>query len=510
MSRSTQLFGGVIVAVGALFWAGALQAGPTDEMLGKYKEQLDKKIQIQFLDTPLERVAENLQREAGIPFVMDKTKLGQSLTDTVRLEAKQMSIRDALDWACRMTGTDWDLERGVVVVSSADEIARRHAELRVYDIRSMLVTAPDFNFASSLNLNNVLSNTNSGGSGGGGGGGGAGASIFGSTETGVEELSRDEMIQQVNDQIRNSIGDPTEWESNGGTLSSVHERNGILYVRTSPQNHKGIEAFLKGMDQRSSKMVSVECRIFQTTTEQIDNLAADNNGVLILDTKNTDAFLAQLKQGAGAVKPLGAARTTAFNGQRVHVTAFNQESFLSDIQPIPDSPGADPTLSVSDAGSVVDVRPVIGYNGKSIVVTIRTSVVTERTIGTTHVPLLPVITNATITGASDGQDNSSDDDADAADTDADKKEMKKNKAGGDKGRAGHEGAKGASGAAIALLEIGTPKQDLIEYRTTVRVGDGGAVVLTGASNLVKATAAGGEIVVFLRLRAIVPNDNGAE
>ena len=51
-----------IVAVATLvFFTPAAQAGPTDEMLAKYKEKFETKIQVQFLDTPLERVVESLK-----------------------------------------------------------------------------------------------------------------------------------------------------------------------------------------------------------------------------------------------------------------------------------------------------------------------------------------------------------------------------------------------------------------------------------------------------------------
>jgi hypothetical protein len=84
---------GLVIAAVALACISTLRAGPTDEMLGKHKEQLEKKIQIQFLDVPLDRAMDSLQREAGIPFVMDKKNLGSSLTDTVRLPQARGTAR---------------------------------------------------------------------------------------------------------------------------------------------------------------------------------------------------------------------------------------------------------------------------------------------------------------------------------------------------------------------------------------------------------------------------------
>ena len=62
-----------------------------------------------------------------------------------------------------------------------------------------------------------------------------------------------------------------------------------------------------------------------------------------------------------------------FNGQRSYVMVANQFSFISDLQPIPDSPGFDPTLSVIQEGTILDVRGTISADRRYVTLTVRPS-----------------------------------------------------------------------------------------------------------------------------------------
>ncbi|MFK7788996.1 MAG: tetratricopeptide repeat protein, partial [Phycisphaeraceae bacterium] len=62
---------------------------------------------------------------------------------------------------------------GIVKISTLRDL-KSETDTRVYDIRDLLVQVPNFSNSPGFDLNEALSNTNSGGSGGGGGGGGGG------------------------------------------------------------------------------------------------------------------------------------------------------------------------------------------------------------------------------------------------------------------------------------------------------------------------------------------------
>src|SRR5690606_28067651 len=116
---------------------------------------------------------------------------------------------------------------------------RRTTDTRVYDIRDLLVQVPNFDNAPRFDLESVLDSdrNNRGGSGGSGtGSGGRGSSggssrggIFGeSADEAIEYMTREEMIQQIEEMIYNTVGRPDDWAEYGGDVSSLQEYNGNL------------------------------------------------------------------------------------------------------------------------------------------------------------------------------------------------------------------------------------------------------------------------------------------
>ena len=62
----------------------------------------------------------------------------------------------------------WTVDEGIITISTRADLKKTTGS-RIYDIRDLLVQAPDFEDAPAFDLNSALQNTNSGGSGGGGG-----------------------------------------------------------------------------------------------------------------------------------------------------------------------------------------------------------------------------------------------------------------------------------------------------------------------------------------------------
>lgn len=107
--------------------------------------------------------------------------------------------------------------------------ANREPVTRVYDVRDMLMVIPSFTDAPQFDLNEALSNTNSGGSTGGGRSGGG---LFGDDDEDRERepaLTFEERGEQLAQTIRDSI-EPTLWQANGGDVASIKFLNGQLIV----------------------------------------------------------------------------------------------------------------------------------------------------------------------------------------------------------------------------------------------------------------------------------------
>jgi type II secretory pathway component GspD/PulD (secretin) len=64
---------------------------------------------------------------------------------------------------------------------------------------------------------------------------------------------------------------------------------------------------------------------------------------------------------------------TFFNGQRAYAMVATQTAFVSDLEPIPDSLGFDPTISVVTTGVVLDVEGTISSDRRYVTMTLRPS-----------------------------------------------------------------------------------------------------------------------------------------
>lgn len=486
----------VIAALIMLGCASSSSARPSDETVAPLKTQLDKKTTVQFLDTPLQRALDYLQREAGVPFVIDRKQI--SVDAPVSLDAASMSIRAAMDWVCTSTGADWDVRDSVVVVSSRSAIIESHLKLEVYDVRSLVQPMTHFS-GPAATLNAVVANTSSGGSGtgigivgitGAGHGGGAAISVFANEGGGGAGEPREEIVDSLLELIRGSIGRADEWVDRGGLLFSIREHDGLLYVRVTPELHGELRAMLDRYRSALSRMVSIEARFVLVRSSSLDEWLARRQGSLALDAPAATAIVDSIKRDAGGAQTLGMLRTICFNNQRVALTAGNEALFLSDVEPVAGAAGVDVTLSVARHEANLDVRPTIEADGKSITLLIRSDVVIGSGNSRKNVPAggvrsgLTLETTGSIRGAVE-------------------------KGAGTEDVSAVSGSTTSEGELIARPDIpsGTTDldladQDVLQFRTMARVTTGGAVVLSGMSSQFKHLDVDGKEVVLI-LRASV-------
>ncbi len=152
---------------------------------------------------------------------------------------------------------------------------------------------------------------------------------------------------------------------------------------------------------------------------------------------------------ASASSRLAAVRNVGFNGQRVYLYAGRDTTFVSDAEPVPDASSLDLTLSVLRNGAVLDVLPTIIRGGEEVVVAVKGDVINAATVD------------------------------------------------------GGGGIDTGSAPATQPANLQAPARDTVNYRTTVRLPRGGAVVLSGVSGLLQsADANDSEVALLLRVRVI--------
>ncbi len=117
------------------------------------------------------------------------------------------------------------------------------ADGRTYEVSDLLTQVPDFTNAPEFDLNEALSNTQSGASNEGGAG--KGTSLFGDAPATPDEgTTRGELVEQIVSLIQDTVGTPQEWAALGGDVSSIRELNGNLIVKGTPRQHHEITGLL--------------------------------------------------------------------------------------------------------------------------------------------------------------------------------------------------------------------------------------------------------------------------
>lgn len=428
------------IVVFATSMAAPSFAAPPQEVMAPVKEQLSKKIDVQLLETPLDRVLELLQRESGLTVMIDPEARTAGQEDyPISLEARQMPIQEVLDWACRSSGLDWDVVNKVIVVSTPYEIKKRYLETKMYDIRSLLVIVQNFK-GQNIDLDRALSNTGAGGSGGrtsnsaGGGGGQGGLFDDGDDDETEDSATRQQKVEQILELIRASIGAPEDWEFFGGELYSVRYVGDNMIVRTIPEHHEDINKMLHAIEKSGGKMVSVQARFIAIKTEQLDKALAELGGDTVMNAEQAAAFSKKITGLGLGAKTLGIGRTSCFNAQRVFVSAISSKIFSSESTPVPDTTGFAITQSTVRSGAVIDVLPTLTLDGEMITIAIRSDVVTERKMSEREQKAVGVVSGGDTELQTD-------------------------------------------------VTLQQPEQDMVTHRTTVRIPNGGAVLLSGTSHL---------------------------
>lgn len=175
--------------------------------------------------------AEGIDLEAPVTLNLRRVPAETAL----RLILRQMNPDPIGNDELLMETTEWYVQ----ILTKGE--ALQNSTTKMYFIGDLLMDIPNFE-GPEFDLNNALSNTNSGGSNSGGGGGGqGGGGLFPDDNNQTEEptLSREERAEQIADIIRDTI-EPDIWEANGGDYASVRFYRGMLVVKAPQYVHDQI------------------------------------------------------------------------------------------------------------------------------------------------------------------------------------------------------------------------------------------------------------------------------
>lgn len=459
----------------------------------------DRTLDATYNGEALQKVIQDVRDATGANIMVSwtalETAVGISRERPVTLQLRRISAADLLRYVLKEVSAEADpqnrvtyaIDHGTIVIDTVRNLNGLTTQ-HVYDIKDLLSNPPSFESAPTFNLSQALSNTNTGG---GGGGGSQSPFTAGQEE---EPVDPQEVIDQLTDLIKNSVGNRAEWDD--GSTSSMSVLNGNLIVKTTPENHRDLIRLLAEFRETRSVQISVESRFLVVESNFLEEIGVDldvtlpANGGRSPIVINNNTAPSQVNGGSGmAARPtssltpgawvtgatgmpsaatlgvsfindiqvdllvtatqarrtgvtLTAPRVTFFNGQRAYVMVARQISFVSDLVPIPGAAGFDPTLSITQSGAILDIEGAVSADRRYVTLTLRPSMATVRD------PIRQVPQSGVVNVGGGGQ-------------------------GG-----------GQNVNVTAAVEA--PELELIELRTTVSIPDRGTL-LTGGQRLVTET-----------------------
>jgi type II secretory pathway component GspD/PulD (secretin)/tetratricopeptide (TPR) repeat protein len=409
--------------------SGLEQSASESEINRQVARKLKEIVPINFDGNKLEDVIDYLRNTTNVNLIANWAALEEvgvdrampismQLTNIPAGQALRLVLQQAVPPGESTDSANYSIIEGVVTISTQSDL-NRTTDTRSYDIRDLLVQVPNFSDAPEFDVNSALSNTSTGGSNSNsGGGGGESGGLFGSKDDGAEESkTRQELVDEITTLIRDTVGRSEDWDAAGGTVSSMKELNGVLIMRTTPENHRQIIQLLRQLRETRALQIAIETRFLFVDQNFLDELEIDIDiqqtdpnedanfsnihldqgssdivdrnsdfplpdslgnlrsldfGISYIDDLTVNLMVNATQRSSKSIE-LTAPRLTLFNGQRSYVIVARQVGFVSDLTPVPDSGGFDTTLSVTQEGVILDVEATVSADRRYVTMTVQPS-----------------------------------------------------------------------------------------------------------------------------------------
>lgn len=269
--------------------------------------------------------------------------------------AAEKAIDPAIDAALAQSAAD-------AQTVTDDDGRRLEVVTRSYDIRHLIADVPDF--ATRRWFDEGVPRWRTVGAGGG-------ASVF-EEEADDFQLSRGETLGMIQDMARDTV-DPDNWRSVGGLVGSMTEKDGVLYITQTLENHANLELLIEEMARQRFGQVGLTSVTYHLAADELDAALKIIGHASAIDEAKADQLAAHL---AKHNPPASRFRTACFNGQRISVVnaalrkeidfdaAVGTNAALHDID-------LGMGLNANRPGAIVDIRPTLRPDADEVILEMR-------------------------------------------------------------------------------------------------------------------------------------------
>lgn len=377
------------------FSGESTQVEPWEEQL---TDQLSQRLTLTFEDAPLDEALALLARQGRFNLIVDPSVYAQG-APPISLRVTDMRIDHVLNWLSQMSNHAWQFHQGAIYFGGTVDTQR---VLAVYDIAFVVrVPADQSGFGIGFSA---------------GGGDSGGFSLFEQTDTGVEQLAPEDVV----DLIRSAVS-PASWED---PANGIEIRGNQLYVTATRRDHQLLQEFFRSQVNARSLAVHIAARwltISDTALEEIGvNWGAAENLLSILPgstlppgasggsashawqgnainrlpavaapiqpaTSGSGLSLSMLRMGGTQLSAVLTAierkaqgrilerpELVTLNGVRGNVFFGTQYAYIADYEVVNNT--LDPVIEVLTIGASLDIKPFISADRKSVTMEFRPAI----------------------------------------------------------------------------------------------------------------------------------------
>ena len=270
----------------------------------------------------------------------------------------------------------YSTDGGVITISTADDLSK-NVDVRVYDIRDLLVIPPDYVAPQLMR-------------------GFPGATTMAATGPALPAApTREDLVKSIDKMIEDTVA-PETWKDRGGSVAALRELQGQLIVTQTPENQLQIVQLLeqlraaRGLQcEVDAQFISCDETVARALLEKWQKIVAPATRPAIGTSAPSDhasktigLFLddAQVKQflHAGQDVPsfavIAAPRMRLFNGQRAYVLVATSRAYTSDYAAVKAAGGQiryDPVVSVVQTGLLMDIQATINSDRTAATLSLR-------------------------------------------------------------------------------------------------------------------------------------------
>lgn len=236
----------------------------------------NKRIPVQFNETPFENVVSFLQAVTQLNIDVDWASLENASVDRtapVTLNLTNVTVETVLNRVMEKvspdanTGAAWTISDGVLNIASKEQINRQKT-LAIYDIRDLIIEVPDYDNAPEFDLQQALQS-------GQRGGGGGGQSPFTENDEDPERRPLQERTDEIIQIITTNV-DPDGWrDTAGGETGFIQQLGGLLIITNTPANHRAIHGLLSKLREYRAMQINVETRFLLVSQDFFEQIGFD-------------------------------------------------------------------------------------------------------------------------------------------------------------------------------------------------------------------------------------------